>query len=66
VSAVIAPDGSYVDRSEIFTRDLLVHRVPLATGRTLATRLGPWPEWLLALVGVAGIATAFAGSLRRR
>jgi len=66
VSAVIAPDGSYVDRSAIFTRDLLVHEVPLARGRTLATRLGAWPEWLLALVGVAGIAGAFAGSLRRR
>jgi apolipoprotein N-acyltransferase len=66
VSAVIAPDGSFVDRSGIFTRDLLVHEVPLVEGRTLATRLGAWPEWLLALVGAVGVALAAAARLRGR
>jgi apolipoprotein N-acyltransferase len=66
VSAVIRPDGSYADRSRVHTRDLLVHAVPLATGRTLATRLGPWPEWLLAILGVLGIAAVWTGTLRRR
>lgn len=66
VSAVIAPDGSFVDRSRVFTRDLLVHPVPLSTRRTLATRLGAWPEWVLAFGGLVGIGLAVAGTLRRR
>jgi apolipoprotein N-acyltransferase len=64
ISAVIAPDGSTVDESRVWTRDLLVHPVPLATGRTLASRAGAWPEWGLVLV--AGVALSFAGTLRRR
>jgi apolipoprotein N-acyltransferase len=62
ISAVIAPDGSTVDSSRIFTRDLLVEEVPLATSRTLATRSGAWPEWILtALAGAAVLAGAWRG-----
>jgi apolipoprotein N-acyltransferase len=62
ISAVVAPDGSTVDSSRIFTRDLLVHEVPLATSRTLATRAGAWPEWILtALAGAAVLAGAWRG-----
>lgn len=56
VSAVIQPDGRVVDRSEVFTRDLLVQQVPLRDGRTLATRVGAIPEIVLALLG--GVAAA--------
>jgi apolipoprotein N-acyltransferase len=63
ISAVVAPDGSFVDRSKVFTRDLLVHEVPLITSRTLATRAGAWPEWLLAAMG--GVAV-LAGAVRVR
>ena len=66
ISAVFTPDGRVVDRSEIFTRDLLVHEVPLSSRRTLATRLGAWPEWLLASVGLGGALVAAASTLRRR
>jgi apolipoprotein N-acyltransferase len=66
ISAVIAADGTVVDRSEIWTRDLLVHRIPLASERTWATRLGAWPEWLLAFLGLLGIGLALAGTLPRR
>jgi apolipoprotein N-acyltransferase len=55
VSAVIAPDGTFVDRSRIDTRDLLVHEVGLARGRTLATRAGAWPEWVLAAMAGAAV-----------
>jgi apolipoprotein N-acyltransferase len=55
VSAVIAPDGRLQARSRIFTRDLLVQRVTLRDGRTLATRLGALPELLLSLVGAGAV-----------
>ncbi|HVE64895.1 MAG TPA: apolipoprotein N-acyltransferase [Mycobacteriales bacterium] len=63
ISAVIGPDGSFVDQSEIFTRDLLVERMPLITATTLATRLGGWPEGILLALGAAA---ALAGALTRR
>jgi apolipoprotein N-acyltransferase len=66
ISAVIAPDGSTVDRSRIDTRDLLVHPVPLASGRTLASRAGAWPEWGIVVVAGVALLVAFAGTLRRR
>jgi apolipoprotein N-acyltransferase len=56
VSAVIAPDGRLIDRSKVFTKDVMVQRVPLRTSRTPATRLGALPEWLLALVGAGAVA----------
>jgi apolipoprotein N-acyltransferase len=55
VSAVIAPDGAVLARSRLFTRDLLVQRVPLRSGRTLATRIGALPELLLSLLGAGAV-----------
>ena len=60
ISAVIAPDGRVLDRSAVFTRDLLVRDVPTRTGTTLATRLGLLPEVALALLGLAGLVLARA------
>jgi apolipoprotein N-acyltransferase len=55
-SAVIAPDGSVVDRTgALYTPGVLVDRVPLRTTTTLATRLGPAPEWVLAALGAAAV-----------
>jgi apolipoprotein N-acyltransferase len=56
VSAVIAPDGSLQHRSTIFTRDVTVQQVALRDGRTLATRLGAWPELLLSLIALGALA----------
>jgi apolipoprotein N-acyltransferase len=66
ISAVIAPDGSFVDRSAIQTRDLLVHPVPLASRRTLATSAGAWPEWVLTAMAGAAVLAAFGRRVRRR
>jgi len=63
VSALFAPDGTALDTSGLFTRDVLQARLPLRTGLTPAVRLGPVPEALLA--GAAVLAVA-AGALRRR
>ncbi|GHE99886.1 apolipoprotein N-acyltransferase [Streptomyces longispororuber] len=63
VSAVIRPDGTVAQRTGMFTAESLVAQVPKRSSRTLATRLGVWPEVLLAGLGVAGIGWAIA---RRR
>jgi apolipoprotein N-acyltransferase len=65
ISAVVAPDGTMVDQSEIFTRDLLVHEVPLASRRTLATSAGAWPEWVLTAVAGAAVLAAVRKAVRR-
>jgi apolipoprotein N-acyltransferase len=55
VSAVIAPDGRVVERSGIFTPDLLVQDVPLRHTQTPATRLGVLPELLLVLAAAGAV-----------
>jgi apolipoprotein N-acyltransferase len=64
VSAIIDPDGHVVDRSDVFTPDLLAAAVQVRAGSTLATRLGALPEWLL--VAVAGAALVAAAAPARR
>jgi apolipoprotein N-acyltransferase len=63
-SAVVAPDGSLRARTgDLFTPGLLVETVPLRTTTTLATRLGPGPEWVLVALGVGAVVV---GLVRRR
>ena len=62
ISAVIDPTGRVLRQSRIFTRDLLVSRVPLRSGRTLATRVGALPEVALAVLGGAAV---LVGLVRR-
>ncbi len=56
VSAVIRPDGSLQHLTRLFTRDVTVQQVTLREGRTLATRLGGWPELLLSLIALGALA----------
>jgi len=58
ISAIIAPDGRMIDRSGEFVPDIQVAAVPARTAPTLADRLGPWPEYALALLAVAAVAVA--------
>jgi apolipoprotein N-acyltransferase len=55
VSAIIRPDGSVVDKTKLFTRDVLVARVPLRTQRTVADRVGSWPEAALTALALLGL-----------
>jgi apolipoprotein N-acyltransferase len=55
VSAIIRPDGSVVDDTALFTRDVLVARVPLRDGRSLADRVGFWPEAALTALALLGL-----------
>jgi len=44
VSAMITPDGTAHQSSTLFTQALLTADLPLRTDRTIADRLGAWPE----------------------
>ncbi len=66
VSAIISPDGTVVARSGLFVPDALVADVPLGGTDTLASRLGPVPEWVLAGLGLAALAVAALHARRTR
>ncbi|GHB03906.1 MULTISPECIES: apolipoprotein N-acyltransferase [Streptomyces] len=66
VSAVIRPDGTIVQKTEMFTPDALVDEVPLRSSLTPATRLGTLPEGILALLAVAGLGWVAVRSVRVR
>ena len=61
-SAIIAPDGHLISRSDIWQQAELEARVPLLSYTTLADRVGAWPEWVIvALTALAlGLAAARA------
>jgi apolipoprotein N-acyltransferase len=68
VSAMVAPDGTVLDSSTLFTPAVLQAELPLRTSMTIATRLGALPEALLALGGIlcAVAGTSTAGRALRR
>jgi apolipoprotein N-acyltransferase len=66
ISAIIAPDGSLLARTRVWTRAEIEARVPLRTSLTLADRLGGWPEAVLAWATVAALAWALSQAIRRR
>ena len=63
-SSIIAPSGAFIARSGIWQRAILDERVPLVSYRTLADRIGAWPEYVLVLLTV--LALGLAVTLRRR
>jgi apolipoprotein N-acyltransferase len=67
ISAIVAPDGSIVESSELFTPDVFVEAIAQRSSATVAQRLGAAPEWLLAAVGgCALLAAAGPGRWRSR
>jgi apolipoprotein N-acyltransferase len=69
-SAIIAPDGRVITGSGLWQQAILIARVPLVSYRTLATRIGSWPEYViialtvLALAFAAGMGLRATGSMR--
>jgi len=63
-SSIIAPDGALISHSGIWRQAILDARVPLVSYRTLADRVGAWPEYVL--VALTVLALGFAVTLRRR
>jgi apolipoprotein N-acyltransferase len=65
VSAVIAPDGRLLARTGTWRQAELDARVPLLTQRTLADRVGAWPEAGIILLTLAAFGWAVSGPVRR-
>jgi apolipoprotein N-acyltransferase len=65
VSAVIDPAGHLQARSDVFTADVLVRTVSGRQGTTLAGRVGAGPEWVVVVIGLAGLVLAAIARRRR-
>jgi apolipoprotein N-acyltransferase len=66
VSAFVDPVGRIVSRTGIWTREVLVGRVPLLHGRTVYAVLGDWLGWLSIALSVAGVTYSLRLSRSRR
>ena len=62
-SALITPDGTAHDVTTLFTQAVISGALPLRDTQTLATRIGPTPDWAAAVVLVFLIGEAV---IRRR
>ena len=63
VSALVWPDGTVRQPTALYTAATLRGDLPLRTATTLATRLGPWPEYV---AGVALLLMVARALVRRR
>ena len=66
ISAFIAPDGSLVQTTELFTNQTLVAQVELRQTTTIASTIREGPEWLLVGIGLLAWVYAVVASRRRR
>jgi apolipoprotein N-acyltransferase len=66
VSAIVAPDGSLIAHSGTWQQAVLEARVPLLTTRTLAERLGAWPEYVITALTVIAMILAAACAIAER
>ncbi|MDY6049887.1 MAG: apolipoprotein N-acyltransferase [Corynebacterium sp.] len=64
VSAMVLPDGTVTQQSEIFTPAHLVETLPLRESITPAARFGTYLEWLLTIMG--GVAVVGAWLVTRK
>jgi len=63
-STIIGPDGALIAHSGVWHQAVLDAPVPLVSYRTLADRIGSWPEYVLVLLTVLGLGLAI--TVRRR
>ena len=66
-STIIAPDGGLIAHSGVWRQAILDARVPLVSYRTLADRVGSWPEYVIIMLTVLALAwAAFRSRSRSR
>jgi len=66
ISAIVAPDGSLVHRSQLFTADTFVEPIAQRDQRTLAERLDAAPEWVLTALGLGAVLAVVVSAASRR
>jgi len=66
VSAIVMPDGSLAQTTGTWVQAELVAQVPLRTYRTLASRIGDWPEYVLTLAALLALAWAVVRTVAAR
>ncbi len=65
-STIIAPDGSLIAHSGVWRQAILDARVPLVSYRTLADRVGAWPEYVIIMLTVLALAWSVVRVTRQR
>ena len=65
VSAIVAPDGTVSQQSEIFEPKYLIETLPLREGTTIAVRFGSLLQWLMVIIGTVSALWALR-SLRKK
>jgi apolipoprotein N-acyltransferase len=65
-STIIAPGGAIIEQSGVWRQAILDARVPLVSYRTLADRIGAWPEYVLVLTTVLAFGFGVVTLRRRR
>jgi apolipoprotein N-acyltransferase len=65
-SSIIAPDGALIAQGGVWRQAALEARVPLVSYRTLADRVGGWPEYVIVLLTVLALGWAVVISWPRR
>ena len=65
VSAFVDPVGRVVSHTGIWTREVLVGRIPLMKGRTAYSVLGDWLGWLCAGITLGGVLLVWRSSRRK-
>ena len=66
ISGVIRPDGTVEHKSSQFVPDVYVASVPVRDGKTLATMVGGWPQWILTGLGIIGVVLALLARRNRK
>jgi apolipoprotein N-acyltransferase len=66
VSGVIRPDGTVVDRTELFTQDSMLAELPLRTSITVADRLGDTPTLIVVLAALVAVVGGWCTGPRSR
>lgn len=66
VSGVVAPDGTLVARTQLFTADHWVADLPLRTELTPAVRAGYWPGWGVGAAAVVLVVGGIVSAVRAR
>ncbi len=61
-STIIAPDGGLIAHSGVWQQAILDARVPLVSYRTLADRVGAWPEYVIIMLTVLALGWAVVRS----